>query len=260
MCYAILYCWYTQQANFSILLWYFHTSHRFWKYVPEDILFQRVYSRFFQFFSNISISTLSTPPAPLLAFTALYALRTSFCVIWNDFPSFAISSHYWLYVKRSYDDRIPSLRWHYIRFNATTNSSAPVMHILTFMFANVLACIFHLTLHDRTLLFPLWAYYRIPVTSTPTATHPVNRFPIGSSRHPHKTTVLTALVSLNDASSVLHFRSALRHTSDDFFSPFLIRSAPRILPGALISVLQPPPVWRLRRALLHLTKNIAFTL
>ena len=83
-----------------------------------------------------------------------------------------------------------------------------------------LACIFHLTLHGRTLLFPLWACCRIPVTSTPTATYPVNRFPIGFSRHPHKTTVLTALVSLNNASSVLHFRSALRHATDDFFSAF----------------------------------------
>ena len=85
---------------------------------------------------------------------------------------------------------------------------------------NMLACIFHLALHDRILLFPLWACCRIPVTSTPTATYPVNRLPIGFSRHPHKTTVLTALVSLNDASSVLHFRSALRHATDDFFSAF----------------------------------------
>ena len=150
------------------------------------------------------------------------------------YPSFTISSHFWLYVKRSYDDRIPSLPWHYISFNTTTNSSAPAMHILTFILANMLACIFHLTLHDRILLFPLWACCRIPVTSTPAATYPVNRFPIDFSRHPHKTTVLTALVSLNDASSVLHLRSALQHTTDDSFSRlFLYAQHPDFCPEHL---------------------------
>lgn len=112
----------------------------------------------------------------------------------------------------------PLLRWHYISFNTITNSSASTMHILTFMPTNMLACIFHLTLHDGILFFPLWACCRSPVTSTPAATYPINRFPIDFSRYPHKTTVLTALVSLNGVSSVLHFRSALRHTTDNFFT------------------------------------------
>ena len=158
------------------------------------------------------------------------------------FPSFTISSHLWLYVKRSFGDRIPSLHCHYTSFITTTNSSAPVMYILTFMLADLSARIFHLPLHDRILPFPFWACCHTPVTSTPAAVYPVNRFPINLSHRPHNTMVLTTLVSINDASSVLHFRSALWHTTDRFCLPFLIRSIPWLLTTAPVSVLQPPPV------------------
>lgn len=48
-----------------------------------------------------------------------------------------------------------------------------------------------------------------------------SHLPLQYSRHPHKTTtVLTVLVSLNDASADLHYRSALRYTTDVFPLPF----------------------------------------
>lgn len=68
--------------------------------------------------------------------------------------------------------------YHFTGFYTTTDSSAPVIHILTFILANMLACIFHLSLYDKILLFPFRACCRTTVTSTPTAAYPVNRFPI----------------------------------------------------------------------------------
>lgn len=41
-----------------------------------------------------------------------------------------------------------------------------------------------------------------------------------SSRQPHNFPVLTVPVSINDASSALHFRSASWHTTDSSFSAF----------------------------------------
>ena len=172
----------------------------------------------------------------------MHSFSTSFCEIWNDFPSFTISSRFRLYVKRSCDDRIPSLHWHYTRFVTTTDSSAPVMHILTFILAYMLARIFHFPLHDRILLFPFRACCHTPVTSTPAAVYPINRFPIDLSHRPHNTMVLTTPVSINDASSVLHFRSALWRITDRFYLPFLICSIPWLLATAPVSVLQPLPV------------------
>ena len=84
----------------------------------------------------------------------------------------------------------------------------------------MLACIFRLSLHARILLFPFQACRRIPVTSTPTATSPINRFSTDLSYHSHKIVVLTVFVSFNDASSVLHSRSALRHLADSLYTAF----------------------------------------
>src|SRR4051794_15892255 len=47
------------------------------KYVPEDIRFQTLYKLFFRSFSKTSMDTPSTPAAPLLAATRLYASPTS---------------------------------------------------------------------------------------------------------------------------------------------------------------------------------------
>ena len=97
-----------------------------------------------------------------------------------------------------------------------------------------------------------------PVTSTPTATCPVNRFPTNLSQRSHKTLVLTVLVSINDASSVLHFRSASQNTTDSImYRLFLIRSIPWLLTTAPMGVLQPAPVCRLRKAFFHLTESIS---
>ncbi len=97
-----------------------------------------------------------------------------------------------------------------------------------------------------------------PVTSTPTAACPVNRFPTSLSQRSHKTLVLAAPVSINDASSVLHFRSASQNTTDSImYRLFLIRSIPWLLTTAPMGVLQPAPVCRLRKAFFHLTKSIS---
>lgn len=77
---------------------------------------------------------------------------------------------------------------------------------------------FSITKQDSPV--PFSSLFRTPVTSTPIATYPVNRFPIYSSQRPHKTLILTILVSINDASIVLHFHSALRNSTDRFYSAF----------------------------------------
>ena len=105
---------------------------------------------------------------------------------------------------------------------------------------------------------PFVSLFYDPVTSTPTAACPVNRFPTSLSQRSHKTLVLAAPVSINDASSVLHFRSASQNTTDSImYRLFLIRSIPWLLTTAPMGVLQPAPVCRLRKAFFHLTKSIS---
>ena len=62
--------------------------------------------------------------------------------------------------------------------------------------------------------------YHAPVTSTPTAAHTVSRYLMDLSQRPHNSLVLTVLVSINDASSVLHFRSASWYSTDNFSIAF----------------------------------------
>ena len=113
-------------------------------------------------------------------------------------------------------------------------------------------------MHLQDSPVPSASLFHAPVTSTPIAVCPVSRFLTGLSQRSHKTLVLTILVSINDASSVLHFRSASWNITDSIlYCLFLIRSAPWLLTTAPMSVLQPVPAYRLRKAFFHLAESIS---
>ena len=76
----------------------------------------------------------------------------------------------------------------------------------------------------------------------------------------HNTLVLTAVVSLNDASSVLHFRSALWHPTNGLFSLFpLCTQYHGFWPQRLWVFCNLHPYTDLRKIYFHLTKSISFS-
>ncbi len=105
------------------------------KYVPEDIRFQILYRLFFRSFSKAPTDTPSTPAAPLLAATRLYASQTS-CfgipndlVVWPDMPTRLLPEDLsGCSREHLVDDPAPSLPAHYRRFTTTTSRSASRRH------------------------------------------------------------------------------------------------------------------------------------
>ena len=103
---------------------------------------------------------------------------------------------------------------HYYGFFRTYDIH-PYFHTRTFV-----SLYFSVGIISQDSPVPFMSLCHAPVASTPTAVHTVNRFPIDLSRQPHNFPVLTVPVSINDASSALHFRSASWHATDSSYPAF----------------------------------------
>ena len=103
---------------------------------------------------------------------------------------------------------------HYYGFFRTYDIR-PYFHTRTFV-----SLYFSVSITSQDSPVSLMSLCHAPAASTPTAVHTVDRFPMDSSRQPHNFPVLTVPVSINDASSTLHFRSASWHPTDSSFSAF----------------------------------------
>src|SRR5580692_1260910 len=97
--------------------------------------FQSLYRLSARLTSNSAIDCPSTPAAPWLALTRLYASHISLFGISNGFALFTGSSHRWLTTRQELNNATPSVQSDYRTFLPTTGCSAPVPHFGTLILA-----------------------------------------------------------------------------------------------------------------------------
>ena len=195
----------------------------------------------------------STPAAPRLAFTCLYASHTSRLAIQNGLAlsMLVIPLRVVGWVKP--DDDVPSVQRHYSTFVPITDASAPVFRIGTLVLAVTDRLDFSLHIGTTGSCVP----YRSPsqghAAFMPDAGWAVGRLPPTLARGTEvKIPVSTSIGYVTTRHQRFTRVRLLEPHLTEYLPPFPQRSPPGLFTLAACGGLEPAPAGRFRRAFLHL--------